>query len=85
LGHTRICELLLRRGAPAKAVVNFSFHLTTYIPNLQFVGRIRNPCLDQAGVGTSHDTLVDREVAEILEEAMETLPVQMRVKGLGLL
>jgi hypothetical protein len=36
-------------------------------------------------VGTSHDTLVDREVAEILEEAMETLPVQVSVKGLGLL
>jgi hypothetical protein len=76
----------LRRGAPANAIVNFSFHLTLLTSlTCSLFGRIRNPCLDQAGVGTSHDTLVDRAVAEILEEAMETLPVQVSVKGPGLL
>ena len=36
----------------------------------EHISQANKRCLDQAGVGTSHDTLVDWAVAEILEEAM---------------
>ena len=36
----------------------------------EHISQANKRCLDQAGVGTSHDTLVDWAVAGILEEAM---------------